>query len=328
MKPLALVGFADSREGVKEVDYPVWTINDAEFYNIPRIERLFDLHRKEILVQEGRWEIFRDRPRPYPVYFLEEYPEIPNCRAYPLDRVLKECFENLYIGDERVEHMSSSFPYLLALAVLEGYNPVYAYGWEFGSDTEFRYQREGAMLLTGWAMGRGVKVIWPEDNLVFPRTLYGYEDYQYITIDRLTEVRALMLEKYEELYPEIHEKTVDYEDKTLRLVLMYDGARRLIDNMITSDETGVVSRQSLEIASWDLSIANSKYLGEFNSNHNLYVVMPDGQDERGPARQESFRKFFQSAGAIRVCNQLIRECDGRGGTFEMVDPMVKVNHGD
>lgn len=324
MKPLALVGFADSREGARDVDYPVWTINDAEFYNIPRIERLFDLHRKETLVQEGRWEIFRDEPRSYPVYFLEEYPEIPNSRAYPLDRVLEECFENLYVGDKRVEYMSSSFPYLLALAVLEGNNPIYPYGWEFGSDTEFRYQKEGAMLLTGWAMGRGVKVVWPADNLVFPRTLYGYEDYQYITTDRLAEVRGLMLEKYEELYPEIHNRTVDYEDKTLRLVLMYDGARRYIDKKIEADGTGVISRQTLEIDSWDLSIANSKYLGEFNSNHNLYVVAPDKRSDSAKLRQESFRKFYQSSGAMRLCGQLIRECDRRGGTFLMVDPLVKI----
>ena len=69
MKPLALVGFADSKAGVFDVDYPVWTLNDAEFYKIPRIERLFDLHRKEVLIQGGRWDDFRYKPRDYPVYF-------------------------------------------------------------------------------------------------------------------------------------------------------------------------------------------------------------------------------------------------------------------
>lgn len=106
------------------------------------------------------------------------------------------CFSNIYLGKEHALYLDSSIPYMIALGVLEGYNPIFLYGIELRSDTEYRYQRVGVSLLIGWAAGRGTAVVLPEGNALLPKTLYGYMDYQMISRQNLEQYRAeIMVEE-------------------------------------------------------------------------------------------------------------------------------------
>ena len=184
MEPLAIVGLAESRAGIFDTELEVWTINDADYtYGIPRISRLFDIHKPEELI--GRWDRLISEPRDYPVYLPEAYPDIPNSIRYPIEWVTREVFANLYVGERQAEYYSCSFPYMLALAVLEGRKDIRVFGFEFGSDTEYRYQREGVFLLLGWAAARGARIEFPEGSGLLPRTLYGYEDYMNVSRQHL-----------------------------------------------------------------------------------------------------------------------------------------------
>jgi len=291
MKELALVGLAESRAGVFELDCPVWTINNAVGYEIPRIARLFDLHVKEELIAYERWNLHKERVGDYPIYLLEDDEEMPNSVAYPRERVSAEVFSNVFIGGELTEHYSSSFAYMLPLAVID--NPdlevLHILGFEFGSDTEYRYQREGAYLLLGWALnarneeGKKIDIRLPEESSLLPHTVYGWEEYQ------------------------------------------------------------MISRQTLESFLTDIAAQNSGALGKLNGNHSLYsekekeleeartnggaseIVRIEAElAEIGEKRNDAFKGFYMSAGALKIVDHLIKECDKRAGALSFEDPLFRV----
>jgi hypothetical protein len=292
MRELALVGLADSRAAVFELDCPTWTINNAVGYEIPRIARLFDLHVKEELIAYERWDLHKERVGDYPIYLLEEDEEMPNCVAYPRERVTAEVFSNVFVGGNPTEYYTSSFVYMLPLAILD--NPdlevLHIIGFEFGSDTEYRYQREGAYLLLGWALnarndkGNKIDIRLPEGSSLFPNTVYGYEEYQ------------------------------------------------------------MISRQTLESHLTDFAKQNSAVIGKLNGFHALYsekekelvAARSNGgasQVERLEAeleeisgkRNEAFKGFYMSAGAMKVVDYLIKECDRRAGALEFDDPLFRLD---
>jgi hypothetical protein len=116
----------------------------------------------------------------YPTYMQHDFDFFPSVLKYPRDAMADEMFKNLWFGPVNVDYVDSSFPYMLAMAYMEGYNPIYVYGFEFRPDTEYRYQRVGAALMIGLVGGRGVDVILPEGNALLPPTSYGYQEYQTV----------------------------------------------------------------------------------------------------------------------------------------------------
>jgi len=192
MKTVALVGFAETtRDGViQSTADEIWTINWAYNYDfIPRIDRLFEMHPIWVYIRTHKPEYIKPRehwkwlhkPRPYPVYMLREFPDIPNCRAYPLKEVTDFLFGNrLTKGGDPTSFYSSSFDYMMALAIYEGFECIELYGLEMGSTTEYRYQREGAALFIGMALARGIQVKVPSNSILLRGRKYGYEGGQMI----------------------------------------------------------------------------------------------------------------------------------------------------
>ena len=118
-KTVALVGFGDSRVEIeKYVDQidEIWSLNNAEDYNLPRLDRLFDLHPLDRLVTYPRWKNIT-RELPYPVYLMEEHKDVPQGIRYPIEHVLEEAFKHIYVEEKRAKYLTSTFPYMVALAV-------------------------------------------------------------------------------------------------------------------------------------------------------------------------------------------------------------------
>lgn len=192
MRSVALVGFAEpSRELVRNVsgDVEIWTLNRAWHFNFPRIDRLFELHTLEYLSdpnnQDTRgaadsgykthWDWLHEK-HDYPIYMIETYPEIPGAVRYPLEAV-SEIYQGL---GRRV--FTSTFDFMIALAIAEKYERIYIFGFEMATSTEYDYQRMGGHLLIGAALGRGIEVILPPDSMLVPKMkLYGYEGAQMIS---------------------------------------------------------------------------------------------------------------------------------------------------
>lgn len=199
-KAVALVGFGHSMHLMHDLPpgLEVWTLNAVEKYDFPRIDRAFELHPiRDIVLETPRWERLQ-KPLPYPTYMLEADERIPSSVTYPRQAVSDAVFQNIHLGNEQAEYFDSTFPYMLALAVFEGYRVIFVMGFEFQSDTEYRYQRPGAALLIGWAAGKGAQIVLPPDSELLPRTLYGYEDYQMISRQNLEQFLADLINQQNE----------------------------------------------------------------------------------------------------------------------------------
>lgn len=198
-KEIALVGFGKSMELMWDLpeDVPIWTLNAAQDYEYPREPAaLFELHPLiDVVLETRRWSHLQEK-HDYPIYVQDEDPVIPSGIKYPIDAMADQVFENIYLGDEQADYWDSTFPYMCALAYHQGYEIIYVMGFEFHSDTEYKYQRPGAALLVGWLGGKGVKVILPRDSGLFPPTRYGYTEYQMISRQNFEQwIQALTVEE-------------------------------------------------------------------------------------------------------------------------------------
>jgi hypothetical protein len=202
VKTVALVGFAEATRNavIQSKADEIWTVGWGYIYGfIPRIDRLFEMHpiwmyeasyKPAYLVPRLHWN-WLHQPRDYPVYLLKELPEIPNGIVYPLQAVTDFLFGiNLMKGGDPASFYSSSFDYMMALAIYEGFECIEIYGFEMGANTEYRYQREGASLFIGQAMGRGIQVKLQCNTALLKGRKYGYEGGQMIFRQDLEHILA------------------------------------------------------------------------------------------------------------------------------------------
>lgn len=105
-----------------------------------------------------------------PIYMQEVDPLVPNSVKYPLDDALKLA---------GVQMFTTTFAYMAALAILQGYEQIKIFGVEL-SASEYEYQANGYLFWFGFLRGRlGVNnvdsaVLYLDKN-IFHAPLYGYE---------------------------------------------------------------------------------------------------------------------------------------------------------
>lgn len=182
---VAIVGGASSRVDAPYDDpsWEIWTFSSLRLPT-PRITRWFEIHAIPDLRQQlGRGSpkrrSFREymqflRSLPCPVYMQEVHPSIPNSVRYPIEEVVARfgrCF-------------SSTASYLIALAILEGFETIGVWGVHLTQGKPYIHQRPGVEYLLGVArrMGRDVYVppasplrIATDMPMPVTAALYGYE---------------------------------------------------------------------------------------------------------------------------------------------------------
>lgn len=196
-KSVALYGFASAtREGVWQSQADeIWSVVWAYNYNIPRLDRLFEMHPVWLQAKSQKPEFQKARDHwawlqantSIPVYMLELRPEVPQAVRYPIEGV-----SELVPPSRRRKVFTSSFDYLMALAIYEGYQRIECYGFEMGSDTEYRYQREGAAYWIAQCDARGIELVLPDKTALLKNKLYGYEGGSMIyrqDLERMKGVR-------------------------------------------------------------------------------------------------------------------------------------------
>lgn len=178
----------------------VWSLNNcwdcSEFQGLP-INRIFDLHSQEYhdTYPKNKWQklwwMLRGKhwcrqPRngkDYPTNWREhiengadvvlsyERDDVPGHSVYPIDRVVKAFSCGAPKGTSRSPFMNT-FHYMIALAVLEGYQIIMLYGLD-NSDFEHRPDDFAQMFWYGVTQGRGILLggAIPQLN---PFPLYGY----------------------------------------------------------------------------------------------------------------------------------------------------------
>ena len=129
IKSVALYGFASAtREGVWQSKADeVWSIGWAYKYDLPRLDLILEIH--PIWLQALSKNPEYQKPRDHwawmkanttvPLYMLIQHPEVPMCVEYPILQAM-----DLVPVSRRRKVFSSSFDFLVPLAILKGYKRI------------------------------------------------------------------------------------------------------------------------------------------------------------------------------------------------------------
>lgn len=186
-KTIALVGFADNTSYLAKDTKAdeIWSLRTwYKIADLPRVDRLFEIHPYEFLHgrrDDTEYIEYLQRAHPFPIYMQEINPDKPSSVVYPLEEVIHNLFVNLRRGEKVIRYFTSTFSYMLALAILENPDRIEIYGFDMAWGTEYQYQKAGAEFMIGVAAGRGIEVYIPEECNLLKARLYGYEALRMIT---------------------------------------------------------------------------------------------------------------------------------------------------
>ena len=176
-KTVAIVGFSTTTRHLapwEDTDVEIWGMNEAyKFDFMQRWDRWFQLHphsnfsRLDNHNDPDHYEWLK-KEHPFPIYMQEEYSDVPASVRFPIERIT-ELTQNKYFR--------SSMAYLLAFAVLEGFERIEVYGIDMRANSEYWYQRPNMEYLIGYFRGMGVDIYVPERaDLLSVGKMYAYED--------------------------------------------------------------------------------------------------------------------------------------------------------
>lgn len=178
----------------------IWVFNGQTVMDwCPRADAVFDIHPSEDIyrrsLEDKRFGEWLKAEKPMPFYTPYAVENCPHNIVYPREDITSHLLKCFTRADRPNEYYTSGPCYAIALAIHLGYKEIGLYGIEMENNTEYIYQRDGIGLWLGIAAGRGVKVIIPEQSMIFYAPLYGYE-MDATKIDREAfEQRASELEQ-------------------------------------------------------------------------------------------------------------------------------------
>lgn len=196
-RKIAIIGKAPSSMSMApyaDQSWEIWSINDTLYRKqIPRANRQFELHNIELTKQPGYDDYY-----PWlttcelPVFVNSDCPEIKNQVIYPRSAIASEFSIFTYPEGNLLEkscgYFTNSISYLIALAIyelkgVEKDSVIGLWGVDMAQHgrhlkSEYASQRPSCELYVGIAMGRGIRVIVPEEcDLLKCKTWYGFDTY-------------------------------------------------------------------------------------------------------------------------------------------------------
>lgn len=182
---VALVGTAPSSRMLapfNDTSWAIWACSPGNMNQIPRADAWFELHSNLL------WPEHESYGKPYiewlktvkfPVYMQETWPNatgdqipvkqiVPSAIPFPKGDLVEE------FGDE---FFTSSFAWMMALAMKMGAIEIALYGIDMASRDEYIRQRPGFYYFKREAIKRGIKVSAPhESDIMQSPPLYAYTD--------------------------------------------------------------------------------------------------------------------------------------------------------
>jgi hypothetical protein len=215
-KTVAICGMAvTSRDKApwndKEVD--IWVLNESHAHNyIKRLSRIFQLHPEWDYMRRGNFNdpfypeflqnlpwsendieqlkntnTYKTMPRGWPKPKAGEKrrpDDLEIVLLEPSDKVkakqtifpFKEIMDS-WKNNKNMRYFTSSAPFMIALAIHEGYERIEIYGFEMSSREEYAYQKPCMEFWLGVAMGKDIEVYLPPGCALLGETtkLYGYD---------------------------------------------------------------------------------------------------------------------------------------------------------
>lgn len=156
-KKVAICGTAPTIANAPFADpeFDIWGVAHCCFLKeVERLDVIFEIHLKEIW-QKDNTPFFRF---PNALIYLQKKDEsLPNSETFPVLDILKKYSVNKGFKGESY-YMSSSLPFMVALAIEKGYEEIHFYGIHLVMEEEYFYQRPCLERYIGIAEGKGIKV--------------------------------------------------------------------------------------------------------------------------------------------------------------------------
>jgi hypothetical protein len=170
---VALIGTAPSSRMLAPYNDPSWQIwgcSPGNMNALPRVDLWFELHSNLLWPEHesyGKPYIEWLKGQKFPIY-MQDQSQVPQAMAFPKDELVAE------FGDD---FFTSSFAWMMALAMKMGAAEIALYGIDMASRDEYIRQRPGFYYFRHMAQRRGIKVSAPhESDIMQSPPLYAYVD--------------------------------------------------------------------------------------------------------------------------------------------------------
>lgn len=174
-KPLkiALIGTAPSSRDLapyKDPDWTIWACSPGNMNSLPRVDMWFEVHSNLLwpeCISYGAPYVEWLKQQTFPIY-MQNQSLVPQAKSLPIEELVAEFGKYFF---------TSSFAYMLAMAIKAGAAEIALFGIDMASKDEYIQQRPGGHYFMQKAAERGIKVSVPfESDLAQPPALYGYSD--------------------------------------------------------------------------------------------------------------------------------------------------------
>lgn len=170
---VALIGTAPSSRALAPYNDPTWQIwgcSPGNMNILPRVDLWFELHSNLLWPEHesyGKPYIEWLKQQSFPL-FMQDNSLVPRAMPFPRDQMVEE------FGDD---FFTSSFAWMMALAISKGATEIALYGIDMASRDEYIRQRPGFYYFRQRARERGIKVSAPhESDIMQAPPLYAYVD--------------------------------------------------------------------------------------------------------------------------------------------------------
>lgn len=339
-KTIAIAGFSvTTLPALKDSQADeIWTLNHAFVmdFAFPRFDRVFEIHKYGWFLRKGQHRLTRYRnwlrqKHPFPIYMQKQYKSFPSSVRYPIEEVNQLIFGKLLRGEEMNLYYTSSFSYMLGLAIYEQVKRVEIYGVDMTNDTEYNYQKPGGELMIGVALGHGIEVVLQPNSDLCKAQLYAYDRVPAADRHRAEELLEMYTKEHDrfkaeaERQAELFNARVDKDPRNYMQAsafsAMYTGGKKVLEHLLTGDEY-FFGRQHLENERHKYREQEEQWLALTNEKHSAYKTYAalDTDGNTGRVFQEYLRtrwSMYANSGARQAIQKLIDECDMKVVPAEM-----------
>jgi hypothetical protein len=170
---VALIGTAPSSRDLApyhDQGWKIWACSPGNMNCCPRVDLWFELHSNLMWKEHesyGKPYIEWLNQQPFPVY-MQNNNLVPRAMPFPWYEMVEEFGRDFF---------TSSFAWMMALAIKQGATEIALYGIDMASRDEYIRQRPGFYYFKRRAEERGIKVTAPhESDIMQPPALYAYQD--------------------------------------------------------------------------------------------------------------------------------------------------------
>lgn len=184
-KTVALVGMAFTSCSLApwdDEDVEIWGLNEQHYYPwMKRWDRWFQMHDRKYFTRvhnvHGIAEHYPwlQEEHGKPIYMQHLYEEVPDSVEYPLGQIIERFFGKARKGEKKFKYFTSTMPFMMALALYEGFERIEVYGMEMSGEEEYVQQRPCGEFWLGVLLGMGVELYLPPNNQMLMGKLYGYQ---------------------------------------------------------------------------------------------------------------------------------------------------------